>query len=117
MSKIWYLIQFTIADGKVDEFKKKGDAYVEATRNNEPDTLVYEWWIGEDGKHALLLEEFTSSEALLTHFGNVGPSLPDLLAIAPITRFELFGTANEAAREAVNSLGAVHFAHYNGFQR
>ena len=79
--------------------------------------MVYEWWIGEDGKHAMLLEEFTSSEALLTHLANVGPSLPDLLAIAPIARWKVFGTVNAAAREALDGMGAVHFSYHAGFQR
>ena len=39
----------------------------------------------------------------------MGPSLPDLLAIAPITRLEVLGTVSPAARDAVAALGAVRF--------
>ena len=80
-------------------------------------TLGYQWYVAEDGKHALLRETFASSEAMMTHLGNVGPSLPDLLAVAPITRLEVEGDPSDDARKALADLGAVHFRHHGGFDR
>jgi quinol monooxygenase YgiN len=117
VSKIAYIIEFTINDGKQDEFTAKAKGYAEATEKNEPGTLGYQWWMQEDGSHCLLQETFESSEALLTHLGNVGPSLPELLAIAPITRFEVLGTASDQAKAALADLGAKHFPHLTGFDR
>lgn len=117
MSKIAYIIELTISDGNVDQFKTMAAGYIAAVQANEPDTLGYQWYLGEDNVHCILVETFTSSEALLTHLGNVGPTLPDLLAIAPITRFEVIGSASDAVREALADLGAVHFPHLNGFDR
>lgn len=117
MSEISYVIEFSIADGKLEDFKQKATGYVDGVKANEPETYVYQWYLAEDGKHCLLHEKFGSSEALLTHLGNVGPSLPDLLAIAPITRLEVFGTASDAARDALKDLGATHFPHLAGFDR
>lgn len=114
---ISYLIQFTIEDGKTEEFKKLADGFIALTQANEPNTLSYQWWVAEEGPHALLYETFTDSDGLLTHLGNVGPSLPDLLAIAPITRWEVFGDASADARKAMADLGAVYFSHSNGFDR
>lgn len=117
MSQLSYLLQLNIADGKLDEFKTMADGYIAATRDKEPTTLTYQWYVSEDGKTALIHEAFTDSAALLAHLGNVGPTLPALLAIAPITRFEVMGTASDAARAALADLGAVHHPHHNGFQR
>lgn len=117
MPRISYLVELTIADGKLEEFKDKAKGYIKAVQEGEPGTLGYQWWIREDGTHCLLHETFESSEALLTHLANVGPSLPDLLAIAPITRLEVFGTASEQARAALAGLGAKHFPHFAGFDR
>jgi len=117
MSKISYIVQFTINDGEADKFKSMASGFASTVQANEPGTLGYQWWMGEDGIHCLLEETFESSEALLTHLGNVGPSLPELLEIAPITRLEVRGEASSAAREALGGLGATHFSHLVGFDR
>lgn len=117
MDKIGYILELTIMDGKVDEFKTMAAGFIEAVRADEPETLVYQWYLREDGTRAVLQEMFSSSEALLNHLGNVGPSLPTLLAIAPITRFEVIGSASDEAREALAGLGAVHFPRLGGFDR
>ncbi len=90
--------------------------FVTTVQQNEPGTLgYYQWWVGEDGKHCLLEETFTASAAMLTHLANVGPSLTDIMAIAPITRLEVRGEVTAEAREALAQLGATHFSHLAGF--
>jgi quinol monooxygenase YgiN len=117
MSKISYVVQWAIKDGQLEAFKSKADGFIEAVKAKEPGTLAYQWWIAEDGRHCLLHETFESSEALLTHLGNVGPSLPDLLEIAPASRMEVYGDASPDVREALAGFDAAHFAHYGGFER
>lgn len=117
MSKISYIVQWTINDGEVDNFKNMASGFVSGVQQNEAGTLGYQWWIGEDGKHCLLEETFESSEALLIHLGNVVPNLGDILAIAPITRVEVRGKASPDARKALEGLGATHFSHFAGFDR
>jgi quinol monooxygenase YgiN len=117
MSKISYVIQWTINDGEVENFKAMASGFVSGVKENEPGTLEYQWYIGEDGKHCLLEETFESSETLLTHLGNVGPSLPSILAIAPITRLEVRGNPSAEARDALAGLGATHFVQFAGFDR
>ena len=114
---IGYVVELTINDGGLETFKKLANGYATAVEESEPSTLTYQWYLSEDNKRALLHESFTDSESLLVHLGNVGPSLPDLLAVSPITRVEVFGTPSDAAREALDGLGAVYFPHFTGFQR
>jgi quinol monooxygenase YgiN len=117
MSKVSYIIELTIKDGEVDKFKSLSAGYVSAVKENEPETLGYQWYLSEDKKRCILQETFSSSEALLNHLANVGPSLPELLAIAPITRLEVLGSVSDDARKALTELGAVHFPHLSGFDR
>ena len=117
MGKVSYVLEFTIEEGNVDAFTSKAKAYIAAVRDNEPETFNYQWYLGEDGKHCLLYESFASSEALLTHLGNVAPTLPGLLAVAPITRVDVLGTASPAARESLAGLGAKHFPSLGVFER
>ena len=112
-----YLIEFTIKEGGLDSFKKQAAAYAEAARSGEPGTLEYQWWLLPDGSRALLKESFIDSDALMAHLANVGPSLPDLIAVAPITRAEVFGEVSAEARKALAELGAAFFEHEVGFER
>ena len=104
-------------DGGLDTFKELAAGYAATVQENEPGTTTYQWYLAEDESKCLLHESFTDSEALLQHLANVGPSLPDLLAGAPITRVEVIGTPTDAAREALDGLGASYFPHFAGFQR
>ena len=115
--KLSYLLEFTINDGQLEVFKEKVTGYIKAVREGEARTLTYEWSFEESRNRCKLLEVFETSDALLTHFGNVGPSLPDLTAIAPITRLETFCEVSTEARAAVGTLGAKHFADFAGFTR
>lgn len=117
MSKVSYVIQMTINDGMLDQFKEMAKGFSSQTEANEPGTQGYNWWLSEDGKYCLLEESFESSEAMVVHLGNVGPALPDLLAVAPITRLEVYGEVSSEAREILKSLGAVHFSYLTGFTR
>jgi quinol monooxygenase YgiN len=117
MAAVAYLIELTIQEGKLDEFKKLAAGYTDAVRAGEPGTTEYQWWLFEDGTRGLLKESFDSSESMLTHLANVGPSLPDLLAIAPIPRAEVFGELSPEARTELDALGAKYTTHLVGFER
>ena len=117
MADVQYIIELTIAEGKEAEFASKAAAYSAATKDAEPGTLGYNWYRAENGATCVLHERFETSEALLTHLGNVGPSLPELLAIAPITRFEVLGAVSDEARATLDTLGVAHFKHLAGFTR
>lgn len=117
MATFSYSLEFTIADGKLDEFKEMSTGYINNARDNEPGTLEYQWYVSDDGSKCLVIETFADSDAMMTHLGNVGPTLPALLAIAPITRVEVMGSVNDVAREALTAFGAVHFPHIGGFDK
>jgi len=117
MSDVAYLLEMTIADGRQAEFEKLANGYAEAVKAGENGTREYQWWLASDGSRCLLKETFDSSESLLQHLANVGPSLPELLAIAPFTRLEVFGDVSADARTALDGLNAVYFSHLVGFQR
>lgn len=114
---IAYVVELTINEGQLDAFKKQAEGYIASVQAKEPETLTYQWYIAEDGTRCILHERFTSSEALLAHLANVGPSLPELFAIAPITRFEVLGSASDEVRAALADFGTVHFPSIGGFDR
>lgn len=66
---------------------------------------------------AFIVEWFKDPEAILVHLANVGPLFPELLAIAPVVRLEVFGDLTIAAEEALRSIGAKIFKYHDGFIR
>jgi hypothetical protein len=46
-----------------------------------------------------------------------GPLFPELLAVAPAVRLEVFGNLTIAAEEALKSIGAQIFKYHEGFIR
>ncbi|NNE70906.1 MAG: hypothetical protein HKN29_11170 [Rhodothermales bacterium] len=111
-----YIVEFNIKDGKVDEFKALAHGFIKEVEANEPGTLGYEWYLG-DGGRCLIQETFEDSAALLTHLGNVGPSLPKLLEIAPIAGINVLGEVSDDARAALAGLGATFHSVLGGFRR
>ena len=63
--------QLSIEEGKLEDFKAFVNTMIEITDANEPNTLVYEWYIHEDGNECHLLETFKDSDAFMVHLGNV----------------------------------------------
>ncbi len=117
MSKVFYIVEFTINEGKVDAFKNLAHGFISEVEATESGTLGYQWYLAEDGSRCLIQETFESSEALLVHLANVGPNLPALLEIAPLGRLEVFGEVSDTARRALATLGAQHFSNFGGFDR
>lgn len=110
-------VELTIADGKVEELQSQMPAIIEKVKANEPDIAGYQWYLSGDQTKCYIMEWFNNPQAWLTHLSNVGPALPALFAIAPITRFEAFGDIPEEIETAVKPLGAVIHRYLSGFIR
>lgn len=112
-----YIVEFNILDGKLEQFKEMARGFIKTVEADEEGTLGYEWYISSDGTRCLIQETFADSAALLTHLGNVGPSLPKLLEIAPLGSLDVLGDVSEEARGALAGLGARFHSVIGGFRR
>ena len=113
--QIQVLIELTIADGKIEEFKSQMPAIIERVKTNEPDMTGYQWYLSDDQTKCYVIEWLKSSQAWLTHLSNVGTISPPLFAIAPITRFEIYGDIPKDVEDIVKPMGAVVYKHLAGF--
>ena len=109
--------QLSIKEGKLEDFKSIVNSMVETTDVNEPNTLVYEYHINEDGTECHLLETFKDSDAFMVHLGNVGHLFDALFESATMTRAKIYGSPSAELKQALDPLGAEYFAHLNGIQR
>lgn len=115
--QIQYLVEFTIADGKTDQFKSLMHSLIEKVKKNEPGTDSYQVFYNNGEKNSYMIERFPNSAGVMAHLAHVGPMIPELLELAPITRFEIFGNVSAEVEEALKSLGAISFDYLDGFNR
>ncbi len=115
--QVQYTTEFTIIDGKIDEFKTLMHAIIESVEKNEQNMNAYQVYLNAEENKAFIVEWFKNSEAILIHLANIGPLFPELLAIAPAVRLEVFGSLTHEAEEALKSIGAKIFKYHEGFIR
>ena len=109
--------QHSIKEGRLEEFKAFVNTMIEVTDVNEPNTLVYEWYINEDGSECHLLETFKDSDAFMVHLGNVGHMFDALFESATMTRAKIYGSPSAELKQALDPLGVQYFSHFNGVTR
>ena len=109
--------QLSIKEGKLDDFKAIVSTMVDITKMTEPNTLVYEYHINEDGTECHLLETFKDSDAFMVHLGNVGHLFDTLFGSAIMTRAKIYGNPSTELQQALDPLGVEYFAHLNGIER
>ena len=109
--------QLFIEEGKLEDFKSIVNTMVEITNLNEPNTLVYEYHINEDGTECHLLETFKDSDAFMVHLGNVGHLFDTLFESATMTRAKIYGSPSAELQQALDPLGVEYFTHLNGIER
>jgi len=115
--QVQYTSEFAIIDGKIGEFKRIMHSIIEAVEKNEQDVNAYQVYLNAEESKAFVVERFKNSEAVLIHLANVRPVFPELLAIAPIVRLEVFGNLTKDAEVALRSIGADIYQYHKGFVR
>ena len=76
---------------------------------DEPGTLLYEWYLSEDGTTAWFLERYADSAAMLHHLGHFGERAEAFLAAADLGTINVLGNPSVEVREAFAAFApAVH---------
>lgn len=109
-------VDLTIGDGQFDAFERIARAMIAGSRE-EPGTLGYAWYLSADRKRCRLLETFADADAVVVHMSGavVQELVPELLATAQMTRFEVFGDPGPQAGQMLLQAGAEIFAPWRGF--
>ena len=110
-------VELSIKEGKLDDFKALVNTMIKMTDVNEPNTLVYEYYINEDGTECHLLETFKDSDAFMVHLGNVSHMFDTLFESATMTRAKIYGSPSAELKQALDPLGVQYFSHFNGVTR
>ena len=91
---------------------------VDATRAGEPGTLVYEWYLSEDGRRLHIYERYADAAATLVHLGNFREHYMTrfFTALSP-ERMVVYGAADAAVRSALAQLTPPVMQQVGGFTR
>mmetsp|Transcript_12316 Transcript_12316/g.49384 ORF Transcript_12316/g.49384 Transcript_12316/m.49384 type:complete len:117 (-) Transcript_12316:53-403(-) len=104
---------FTVPEGKMDEMKALLDRFSAQTKS-EAGNLIYDFTISGNIVHCR--EHYVDADAVLAHIANVGAILGEATAVAPITRVEVHGPAEQLAKlkEPLGKFDAAWFEYYTG---
>lgn len=105
------------AGPQIDAVRTLIPEMVESTQN-EPGALIYEWSISDDESAIHSYDRYADSEAVLEHLSSFGERFAErLLAAVDPTRFVVYGSPTDGAREALDGFGALYMKSLAGFAR
>ena len=106
-NQIHFRAEFTIEEGKIEEYKKLAEDMSRMVETNEPDTINYQFYLNRVGTKCIVYETYANSEAALSHNNGVASQtiLPKIFSVAKIIRFDVYGNPSEELQKVLASSG------------
>lgn len=119
MSKaISWNLQLAVREGRLSDARDLVKEMVEATRQDEPGTQIYEYYLSPDGTRCHIYERYVDSDAALVHLGNFGSKFAErFMGCFEPTSFSVYGDPSAEARAVLDSFGASYLGRLDGFDR
>jgi quinol monooxygenase YgiN len=116
---IHFRAEFSIDEGKIEEYKKLIQEMSRMVEANEPYMINYQFYLNKDETKCIVFETYINSEAVFTHNDGVASRtiLPKIFGIAKISRFDVYGNPSEELQKLLASFGAQTFNLFAGFTR
>ena len=115
---VHWLVEFEIKDGQREAFKALMEEMVAATWANEPATMNYEWFLGEDQRTCHIYERYVDSAATMVHLKTFGQTYAErFLKLAEPAGFTLYGNPDAQVLEALAAVGPTRMIEFGGFAR
>jgi quinol monooxygenase YgiN len=118
-NQIHFRAEFTIEEGKIEEYKKLVQEMSRVVEANEPDTIDYQFYLNRDETKCMVHETYTNSEAVLAHNAGVASQtiLPKIFSVSRINRFDVYGNPSEELQKVLASFGPQTYNLFTGFSR
>lgn len=117
-SNVFWRFEVAIKDGKLDELKDLIEEMSDASRANEPGTLIYQWTISDGDKAAEVHERYANSDAALGHLASFNENFADhLMALVEPTGMTVYGSPSAALRKQLEGADPVYMGVMGGFAR
>ena len=115
-TNVYWVARLAIHDGQDEAFRRVVEEMCAATAHEEG-ALNYEWSLSEDGRTCHVLERYADSDAVRAHIENIGGFVDRFMAVVDVVGNEVYGSPDEAAREALTQFGATFNRPFAGFVR
>ena len=118
-NQILFRAEFTIREGKIEEYKKLIQEMSRAVEANEPDTISYQFYLNRDETKCIVYETYSNSEAVFAHNNGVASQtiLPKIFNVSNISRFEVYGNPSEELQKVLTSFSPQTYNLFAGFSR
>lgn len=117
MATVKFTVELVVQRHQLPDFKRIAREMTAIVQMDEPHTLQCQWFFHEGEDKWYLTETFPDSDAILHHLEHVAPQLGQLMEIAEVSRFEVFGELSLAARATIASFGVKYFTLWQGVSR
>src|SRR3954447_19994484 len=114
---VHFRIEFTINEGKREDFKKLIQEMARTVQETEPDTITFQFYLNKNNTKCIVHETYSNSDAALTHKNEVASKtiLPKIFEIAKINRFDAYGNPSEELQNVLTSFGSKMYNLFTGF--
>jgi quinol monooxygenase YgiN len=118
-NQIHFRAEFDIKEGEIEEFKRLVKEMSIMVKDNEPETLVYQFYLNHDNTKCIVHETYPNSEAVFAHANSLASQtvLPKIFDIAKISKFDVYGSPNEDLKRVVTNFNPQIYTLFTGFSR
>jgi quinol monooxygenase YgiN len=118
-NEIRFRAEFSIQEGKIEEYKKLVRDMSRVVEDNEPDTIGYQFYLNRDEAKCVVYETYTNSEAVFAHMNGVASQtiLPRIFNISRISKFEVYGNPSEELQKVLTGYSPQTYNLLTGFSR
>lgn len=111
--------EFTIEEGKIEEYKKLIQEMSRVVEDSEPDTINYKFYLNRDETKCIVHETYANSEAVLAHNTGIASQtlLPKIFSVSRISRIDVYGNPSEELQNVLTSFRPQTYKMFAGFSR
>jgi quinol monooxygenase YgiN len=104
-NQIHFRAEFTIEEGKTEEFTKLIQDMSRTVEANEPNTLEYKFYLNGDKTKCIVHETYRNSEAAHNNGVATKTILPKFFGISKVSRFDVYGNPSDELQKVLISFG------------
>ena len=118
-NQIHFRAEFTIEEGKIEEYKKLVQDMSRVVEANEPDTINYQFYLNRAGTRCIVNETYSDSEAVFAHINGIASQtiLPKVFSVVSMNRFDVYGIPSKELQKMLTSINPQIYNLFTGFSR
>jgi quinol monooxygenase YgiN len=113
--EISWQVELAVKPGELENFRALTREMVEFTKS-ETGVLIYERYVGKDGKIVCIYERYVDSVAAVAHLRAFAKLYGErFVKLVERRRFTVFGSPSDELREILDNFGATYMDLFDGF--